>query len=132
MSPTVAPSTLTSPLSGSSSPTMSFRVTLFPAPEGPMMTVFCPSGISSESPLSTLRGPKDLVRRSRRIIGPGSQQHQRPEGVQHQDRLAAQDHGAGGGLPHALGPAFGGQTPQAAHQRHGEAKAAALHQAEPH
>src|SRR5436309_412528 len=148
---------------------MHLRVTLLPDPESPMITVFCPSGTSRESPSSTRFTPKDLVRFSRRITGkvgkggkdgkdgkveqlpragampswatfppfpsfpsfPSSQQHQRPEGVQHQDRLAAEHDGAGGGLPHALGAAFRVEAAQASHEGHRAAEAGALQQAEP-
>ena len=54
------PKQLTEPLSGVSRPTMSFRVTLLPVPDGPMIAVVSPGGMSSEMPSSTVRLPNDL------------------------------------------------------------------------
>src|SRR5690242_3456027 len=69
-----------------------------------------------------------LVRPS---VAPSSQQYQRPERVQDQDRLAAEHDRAGSGLPDALRAALGIQPAQAAHERHRGAEARALHQPEP-
>src|SRR5215208_8030572 len=60
-----------------------------------------------------------------------SQQNQRPERVEHENRFAAEHHGAGGRLTHTFGTALGRQAPQATHQRDGCAEAGALDQAEP-
>src|SRR6476661_8790610 len=162
---TTAPSTIARPASGSRSPTMHLRVTLFPEPEYPMMTVFSPSGTSSVTPSRTRRSPKDFVRPSSWIMKradgrmggladgdrraacsslrpfllppfrpsalPPSQQNQRPERVEHQDRLTAQDYRAGGGLADPLRPALGVQAPHAPHERDGRAEAGALEQPEP-
>src|SRR4051794_19357848 len=135
---------------------MSFKVSLFPAPDDPMITVFWPSGTSSETPLSTLRAPNDLVRFSRMIMTrntssraqrgsysevevteaalvrrPASQKHQGPERIQHQNRLAAQHHRPRGRLADPFGAALSRQTAQAAHQRHCPAEARALDQTKP-
>src|SRR6476646_3652838 len=155
---TTAPSTIARPASGSSSPTMHLRVTLLPEPEYPMMTVFCPSGTSSVTPSRTRRSPKDFVNPSSWIMRPKaerrnggtaeahgippdprvrlsacrpSQQHQRPERVQHQDRFAAQHDGPGGGQAHALRAALRIEAARAAHEGDGGAEAGAFHQAEP-
>src|SRR5262245_28110793 len=121
-----------------------------------MMTVFRPSGTSSVTPSSTRLAPKAFVRASSWIMtaetaerverkectgvgkhskpyppSPPSQEHQHPERDQHQDRLAAEHHGAGGGLTHALGAARGVEAAEAAHQGHRRAEAGALDQAEP-
>ena len=47
------------PASGSAGPTMSLSATLFPRPEDPMMTVFWPSGTSSETPREDFVGPSN-------------------------------------------------------------------------
>src|SRR4051812_22691977 len=114
-----------------------------------MITVFWPSGTSSVTPSRTRFAPNDLVRPSSWIIGPSaevkpevlphrgccrtprSQQHQRPERIQHQDRLAAEHHGPRGGLPDPLRPALGVEAAETAHQGDGAAEAGALDQAEP-
>ncbi len=56
------------PTSGSSSPTMCLRATLFPVPENPMITVVSPSGMSSERPSRTCLGPNDLWTSEKRIM----------------------------------------------------------------
>src|SRR3954451_15178552 len=108
-----------------------------------MMTVFCPSGTSRVTPASTLLGPKDFVRSSswimsgmteRTACGPSSrssQQDQRPEGIQHENGLAAEHHRAGRAFADALGAALRVQPAQTTHERHGGAEAGALDQAEP-
>src|SRR5690606_16154735 len=109
---------------------MCLSATLLPLPEKPMITVVWPAGMSSVIPSSTTLGPKALWTSVKRIMG-GSQQHQRPEGVEHQDRLAADHHRAGGVAAHPFGAPAGGEAHQAAGQGHGDAEARRLEQAEP-
>src|ERR1700741_4914212 len=108
-----------------------------------MMTVFCPSGTSSVTPSRTRLAPKALVRPWSSITAraterpepapppPSSQQDQRPEGVQHQDRLATEHHRPRRALAHALRAALGIEPAEATHECHGRAEAGALDQAEP-
>src|SRR3954451_15391013 len=107
-----------------------------------MITVFLPSGTSSVTSSRTRLGPNDFARRSSWIIPatepterpprtPSSQQHQRPECVQDQNRLAAQDDGPRGGFSHALRAALRVEAAQAAHQRDRRAEAGALDEPEP-
>src|SRR5437588_7024337 len=58
---TLIPSTTTSPLSGSSSPTMCRSSTDLPVPEGPMMTVISPRGMEALTPSSTVWPLKALT-----------------------------------------------------------------------
>src|SRR6185503_4223274 len=60
-----------------------------------------------------------------------SQKHQRPERVQHQDRLAAQDDRAGRVAADTLCPAAGGKAHDATGKGDGDAEARRFHQTEP-
>src|SRR4029450_2738470 len=99
-----------------------------------MITVVSRSGMESEKPSRTVLAPKDLWTfwnsiiggpadrrtggptggrgfvRPDRLVRPDrrSQKHQRPEGVQHQDRLTTENDGAGRVAADALCPAPGG------------------------
>src|SRR5262245_32203597 len=116
---------------------MSLRVTLLPVPEPPMMTVLRPSGTSNDTSRRTGLAPNALARCSSRIIrgaagpAPSLEQHQGPEGVEHQDRLAAEHHRARGREPDPFGARPGVETAEAAHERHRPPEARALHQPEP-
>src|SRR6185503_2710404 len=102
-----------------------------------MMTVLRPSGTSSDRSRRTGLAPNAFARCSSRIIrgaagpAPSLEQHQGPEGVEHQDRLAAEHHRAGGRKPDAFRARRRVEAPQAAHERYRGPEARALHQPEP-
>ena len=116
---------------------MSLSVTLLPAPETPMSTVFCPSGTSSEKPSSD----RSVCRRSAFVDAGGSSgnasapRHHSSTSAQNASstRIASQPSTTARVVApaDALGAARGGEPLQAAHERHGGAEAGALHQAEP-
>src|SRR3990172_3510089 len=129
---TIWPSTSTSPPSGCSRPTMCLSATLFPLPEYPRMTMVSPSRTSREKPWSTCFSPKRLCTSRKVITGAPSQEHHRPEGVEHQDQHDAHDHRAGRGSSNRFRTAVRRQTHDAAYQRDGEPERRTLHQPEPH
>src|SRR5262245_21786870 len=119
-------------------PTMCLSATLFPLPEEPMTTVVSRSGMVSEKPSRTVLAPKDLWTSWNSIMRGGrgapvrlSQKHQRPERVQHQNRLATQDDGACRVPADTLCPAPGGEPHDATGESDGDAEARRLYETEP-
>src|SRR5687767_1604343 len=95
-----------------------------------MITVFCPAGISSVTPRRISRSPNALCT-SRSSITRRSEEDEGPEGVQHQNRFAAEHHRAGRGRADTLGSALRVESLVAAHECYGAAEARALHEPEP-
>ena len=96
-----------SPASGCEQPDECLSATLLPDPESPMITVVSPvRHVEGEARRAPACRSKRLVRAS---LGDrrSSEQHQRPERVEHQDRLAAEHHRARGGAAHAFRPPRG-------------------------
>src|SRR5436190_7883593 len=114
-----SPSTRTRPPSGRCSPMMCRSRTDLPLPLPPSTTIVSPGRMSKEIPCRTFFGPKLLCTSSKRTNGasmaPASrssecQEQLGQEEIADQDAQGRSHHGLGGGAPHAVGAARGGQA----------------------
>ena len=106
-----APSSRTLPPVGRSSPTISLRSVLFPAPFGPTTATMSPSSIPNVTPLTAGRPPKRFV--TRQLRGAGSGLHDYDGGRYGGQRRRLEYHsrpeGGRGGVQPALGRCALGQ-----------------------
>src|SRR5579859_1211147 len=107
---TSSPSIRIEPLSGRIRPSMHFSVTDLPLPDPPMITIDSVWAMSSDTPSSTVLGPKDLCRSMSWILGWVMSLLEEEGGyhiIEEQDQDRGRHHRIGGGLTDALGAALG-------------------------